>query len=159
MIWSRSINESGRILIEPPVIDLVRGFCQNQLSRPESGGILLGYRRGSHLHIVAATIPQPDDKRLRYHFFRCDPNHQKAAYRQWERSGNTMDYVGEWHTHPEAKPTPSSLDMSEWKKICSARKESMVFIIVGLAGVFWVGEGQGKSIFQSTETNELNGSS
>lgn len=151
MIWHNSIDSRGDILIEPSVLELVRGYCQHQVSMPESGGILLGYRRGNHLHIVTATSPQPDDQRMRFHFFRCDPNHQKAAIGQWNKSGNTMDYIGEWHTHPEPDPTPSSLDMSEWIKICSARKTSMVFLIVGWAGDFWLGVGHGQSIVQATK--------
>lgn len=153
MMWHSSIDDRCNILIEPQVIDLVRGYCQHQTSKPESGGILLGYRRGDHLHIVAATTPQPDDQRMRFRFFRRDLNHQKVALHQWELSGNTMDYVGEWHTHPESEPTPSSLDMSEWKKICCARQASMVFLIAGWTGSFWLGVGLGKCISQATEVS------
>lgn len=151
MIWQNSIDDRGKILIEPRVIELVLGYCQHKITKTESGGILLGYRRGHHLHIVAATTPQPDDQRMRFRFFRRDPNHQMVALRQWRMSGNTMDYIGEWHTHPEPEPTPSSLDMSEWKKICRARKTCMVFLIVGWNGAFWLGVGQGQNIAQTID--------
>jgi integrative and conjugative element protein (TIGR02256 family) len=62
-----------------------------------------------------------------------------------------MDYLGEWHTHPEEKPIPSFLDISEWRKICSARKERMIFVIVGWTGNLWLGEGQGNNIIQTTQ--------
>lgn len=153
MMWNNSTDERGKILIEPSVVELVRGYRQHQSNLPESGGILLGYRRGIHLHIVSATTPQPDDQRLRYHFFRCDQHHQKVASSQWNISGNTMDYIGEWHTHPEPDPTPSRLDMSEWKKICNARRKSMVFLIVGWDGVFWLGVGEGQHIAQVVEVS------
>lgn len=149
MIWQSPINAGGKILIEPPVIALVRSYCQHQTDRPESGGILLGYRRGSHLHIVAATTPQHDDQRMRFRFFRRDLNHQKIAIRQWNLSGNTMDYVGEWHTHPEQDPTPSALDLSEWRKICSARQTQMVFLITGWTGTLWLGIDEGGHIVQA----------
>lgn len=151
MIWQSPIVDLGKILIEPPVIDLVRSCRQHETCRPESGGILLGYRRGDHLHIVSATTPQPDDQRLRFRFFRRDRYHQKIAVRQWELSGNTMDYVGEWHTHPESSPMPSSLDMSEWTKICRSRQASMIFLIVGWNGDFWLGVGHGQRIAQAGE--------
>lgn len=149
MMWYSSIDDRGKILIEPHVLELIHGYCQHETSRPESGGILLGYRRGNHLHIVAATTPQPDDQRMRFRFFRRDINHHKVAVRQWELSGKTLDYVGEWHTHPEPEPIPSSLDMSEWKKICRARQMSMVFLIAGWTGVIWLGMGQGKRIIKA----------
>lgn len=151
IIWYSSIDDRGKILMEPQVINLIRGHCQHQTGRLESGGILLGYRRGDHLHIVAATTPQPDDQCMKFRFFRRDLNHQKVAIRQWDLSGNTMDYLGEWHTHPELEPTPSSLDMSEWQKICCARKTSMVFLIVGWIGTFWLGVGRGQHIAQAIE--------
>jgi len=153
MMWHNSTETNGNILIEPSVVELVRGYCQHQSNMPESGGILLGYRRGTHLHVVSATTPQRDDQRKRFHFSRCDQYHQNVAISQWNMSGNTMDYIGEWHTHPEPKPTPSSLDMSEWKKICCARKSSMVFLIVGWTGVFWLGVGRGQHIAQVSEVS------
>lgn len=151
MMWHNPINDRGSILIEPQVVDLVSSYCQHQTGSLESGGILLGYRRGDHLHIVEATTPQPDDKRMRFRFFRRDYNHQKVAIRQWELSGNTMDYVGEWHTHPETEPTPSSLDMTEWTKICCVRQASMVFLIAGWTDTFWLGIGRGMHIEQAIE--------
>lgn len=153
MIWHNSIDNGGYILIEPAVLKLVRDYCQHQVSIPESGGILLGYRRGDHLHIVAATTPQPDDQRMRFRFFRRDPNHQKAAIRHWGKSGNTIDYIGEWHTHPEPNPTPSSLDISEWIKICCARKTIMVFLIAGWTGDLWLGVGRDQNILQAPEAS------
>lgn len=155
-MWHNSIDGGGKILIEPHVIELIRGYCQHEASRPESGGILLGYRRGNHLHIAEATTPQPNDQRMRFQFFRRDINHQKAAIRRWELSGNLMDYVGEWHTHPEAEPTPSSLDMKEWKKICCAQQTGMVFLIAGWTGALWLGVGQGKLIVQAKSLKMLN---
>lgn len=148
MMWQNSIDGRGKILIENPVIEFVRGYCQNQAEKTESGGILLGYRRGNHLHIVAATAPQPEDQRRRFRFFRSAPHHQKVALHQWKLSGKTMDYLGEWHTHPEPVPAPSSLDISEWKKICRSRKTCMVFLIVGWAGAIWLGVGRGHLIEQ-----------
>lgn len=153
MIWHNSIDNDGYILIESSVLKLVREYCQHQVNIPESGGILLGYRRGGHLHIVTATTPQPDDQRMRFSFFRRDQNHRKAAIRHWNNSGNTMDYIGEWHTHPEPDPSPSSLDISEWTRICSARKTSMIFLIVGWTGNFWLGVGSDQNIMQATEAS------
>lgn len=153
MMWHNPIDNRGDILIETSVIELVRNYCQYQASMPESGGILLGYRRGKHLHIVAATTPQPGDQRMRFRFSRRDQYHQKVAMRQWDMSDKRMDYIGEWHTHPETEPTPSSLDMSEWEKICCARKISMVFLIVGWTGAFWLGVGRRQHITKATEVS------
>lgn len=50
-----------------------------------------------------------------------------------------MDYVGEWHTHPECNPTPSTIDMRGWTQASSTRKAPMLFVIVGTKNSFWIG--------------------
>jgi integrative and conjugative element protein (TIGR02256 family) len=59
---------------------------------------------------------------------------------EWEKSQETMDYLGEWHTHPENNPRPSALDLREWRQISKRRGEPMMFIIVGIME-WWVGIG------------------
>ncbi|WP_157275116.1 Mov34/MPN/PAD-1 family protein [Dechloromonas agitata] len=141
MIWPNPFETDGKVLIEGAVIDLVLDYQQRGSSTPEAGGIFLGYRRGIHLHIVQATTPQPRDRRMRYRFDRYDQFHQAIASKQWEESDGTVDYVGEWHTHPEVNPSPSSLDISEWGKIHRTRQFPMIFLIVGLAESLWIGLG------------------
>lgn len=153
MIWNNPVNDRGMILIESDVINFIRHHSQDQIDRPEAGGILLGYRRGDHLHVVTATSPQPGDQQGRFHFNRCAPTHHALAVRQWKLSGRTMDYLGEWHTHPIHDPTPSALDMTEWKKICGGRNDSMLFLIVGTANTCWLGVGIKKRVIRATEAN------
>lgn len=50
-----------------------------------------------------------------------------------------MDYLGEWHTHPEINPSPSGMDISEWTKITSRQPRPMVFMILGISGEIWLG--------------------
>ena len=55
-----------------------------------------------------------------------------------------MDYLGEWHTHPERAPIPSAIDRNEWKVIAAARTTPMLFLILGTMGLPWLGVGLGK---------------
>jgi integrative and conjugative element protein (TIGR02256 family) len=64
---------------------------------------------------------------------------------KWRISDETMDYIGEWHTHPESNPQPSTLDLDEWRKICARRQDPMVFLIQGTVR-HWLGVGQGRAI-------------
>lgn len=154
MIWNNPVNVRGQILIENDVISLIQGHSQQLIDRPEAGGILLGYRRKDHLHVVTATSPQPGDQQGRFHFHRRDPAHQKVALRQWELSDSMVDYLGEWHTHPVSHPTPSGLDLSEWKKICTRKNVNMVFLIVGTANSYWLGVGMNKRLLRATEADQ-----
>jgi integrative and conjugative element protein (TIGR02256 family) len=39
--------------------------------------------------------------------------------------------VGEWHSHPEESPSPSSIDIRSWKEITRDRAAPMAFMIIG----------------------------
>ncbi|RQH00136.1 Mov34/MPN/PAD-1 family protein [Paraburkholderia dinghuensis] len=146
LILRHPFCEDARILIEPVVLTTLARFRQTSFSAPESGGILMGYRRGGHLHVTKMTTPQAGDTQHRYGFLRQAPCHQKIALEQWKAQRETMDYVGEWHTHPEPSPTPSSIDTSAWRKICAMKREPMVFVIAGTHNLLWVGVGHGGAL-------------
>lgn len=133
------------VLIEDSVIELINSHRQLKPRAKEAGGILLGYRRGVHMHIAAATVPGPRDRRSRVTFWRRDPSHQERALEEWRRSSSTMDYLGEWHTHPEVRPSPSGVDYSEWRAICGKREEMMAFMILGTDQI-WFGIGHYQEI-------------
>ena len=137
----RRPDDDGFVLIEVSVLRVLAGHRQGHQSAPESGGILLGYRRGLHLHVTDATVPLDSDQASRTGFFRSAAPHQQAALMRWRESGGTMDYVGEWHTHPEHSPSPSMIDSHGWQRICSTRKAPMLFVITGIQDRLWVGLG------------------
>ena len=124
-------HSDALLLIEPQILLRLMTFRQIDPSAPEAGGILLGYRRGHHIHVSDLTVPTKRDVQRRFTFFRHATDHQRVATRRWTQSGETMDYVGEWHTHPEDDPSPSSVDLQHWREIASAASRPMVFLIVG----------------------------
>ena len=135
----RRPDDDGFVLIEERVLQVFTQHRQLHQSTPESGGILLGYRRGSHLHVTEATVPLLSDHASRTHFFRSAAPHQEAALVRWRESGGTIDYLGEWHTHPEHSPSPSTIDTDGWQRICSSRKTPMLFVITGTQDRLWIG--------------------
>jgi integrative and conjugative element protein (TIGR02256 family) len=145
-------NNSG-LLIEVAVLSQLGAFRQTRAHATEAGGILLGYRRDAHLHVVMATPPGPSDTRGRIRFRRDDESHARIALAEWSNSGEMIDYLGEWHTHPESDPLPSTLDLEEWRKICSRRKDPMVFLIQGTLSQ-WVGIGLGHAIKVSSDATD-----
>lgn len=133
------------LLIEPHVLERLTAFKQLEISAPEAGGILMGYRRGPHTHVTEATVPTTRDVQRRFGFFRHATHHQRVALRRWKESGETLDYVGEWHTHPEDDPSPSSIDLTHWRDIAQASSRPMVFLIVGRSSN-WCGVGLRSSL-------------
>lgn len=142
----------GLVLVEAAALATIDRYRQTDPLRPEAGGILLGHRRGSHLHVLEATPPLPGDHGLRHRFNRSAMPHQAIALARWHGSGGTIDYLGEWHTHPEAHPHPSGIDLAAWLDIHTARHEPMLFVIAGDTENDWYGIGWGTRLKQFAPT-------
>ncbi len=113
------------------VIEKLKTFIQISPSSAEAGGLLIGYKRGMHFEITDITYPYKGDIRNRFFFERKDKKHiNKLKYLQKFSSGK-KGFLGEWHTHPEKNPSPSSLDLTEWKKTVSYNDDILLFLIVG----------------------------
>jgi integrative and conjugative element protein (TIGR02256 family) len=78
-------------------------------SEPEAGGLLFAEFDFPLIRIVEASRPHAADKRWRTLFI---PNRilQRRLIKKTFKKG--WHFVGEWHTHPEPKPTPSRLDLN-----------------------------------------------
>ena len=134
----RNQRNDGFVIVVSSVWNQFLRHRQTLANDSEAGGILLGARRGRHIEITFATTPKREDKRTRTDFHRISPFHQRFARRAWQRFDRKLDYVGEWHTHPVQNPSPSSIDVAEWAKILRTRKTELVFIIIGISGI-WAG--------------------
>lgn len=137
LVFRNPLND-GFIIINASVMRQMDKHRQIRGHHREAGGILMGRRRGRHLEVTIATTPKRDDKRTRLGFERISLFHQKFAIRAWQRFERTLDYVGEWHTHPENTPRPSGIDRTEWAKLLRANKRELLFVIVGISDI-WVG--------------------
>src|SRR5690606_8785733 len=71
-------------------------------------------------------------------FHRAATGHRAVALQRWRKSGRVMDWVGEWHSHPERFPSPSSIDLRNWQQFTKSRGDQMAFLIVGYEEL-WLG--------------------
>ncbi|SEU27948.1 Mov34/MPN/PAD-1 family protein [Stigmatella erecta] len=93
-------------------------FRQTGAHSTEAGGVLLGRHILGCRDIVVdeVTIPMRGDKRMRFAFHRSQASHQQVIDSRWKGSQGTCHYLGEWHTHPEAVPIPSWIDLQDWRR-------------------------------------------
>jgi len=137
--------DGWRVKIDGPVVIRLRSFAQTGRDDLEAGGILLGREIiGSGDYVVdGLTEPMSDDRRRRRSFFRTIRLHQQKVSKVWHDSGGTRNYLGEWHTHPESCPSPSSIDLQDWRlriRQPGLQTRFVVFLIVGTKEmVAWVG--------------------
>jgi integrative and conjugative element protein (TIGR02256 family) len=116
------------VIVWGVVVTLCSGFRNDRF---EAGGILIGNRRGSHFEVVDATPPLSGDTRGYARFVRRDAQHNLLLAKRWEKSGRSLTYLGDWHTHPEDHPTPSPTDLREWSTLWNTLQVPLVFLIFG----------------------------
>jgi integrative and conjugative element protein (TIGR02256 family) len=105
-----------RVLLEVEVLKSLKKYRQVHANATEAGGVLIGEYRGGDLRILAGTEPGGSDKRSRFGFKRRSLHHGVKSRLAWVTSGGRQNYIGDWHTHPEANPKPSGLDIREWRR-------------------------------------------
>lgn len=115
-------------------------FRQEAADSREAGGVLLGRHILGCRDIIIdeVTSPAPADRRRRLSFHRSHAYHQQVIDNRWRTSRGTCQYLGEWHTHPEASPTPSPVDFSDWRRRLQVDQfagDALLFIIVGTVGL------------------------
>jgi integrative and conjugative element protein (TIGR02256 family) len=138
------------VTLTDQVTEQIQRFTRPPEADLEAGGILLGSYRGPHVEILQCTTPMRKDARTRFGFVRRDPGHQRAADTAWRASGRTVNFVGEWHTHPEDRPRPSNVDRNTWTEQMRKRQhDALVFLIAGRVG-FYCDLGQNNRLMTMT---------
>lgn len=88
---------------------------QYKLEQTEACGVIIGERRGEHFMVTGITPPMTTDLRSRFSCKRNISGHQDILDRLHLQSNGKIQYLGEWHSHPEKNAFPSSIDRKEWK--------------------------------------------
>jgi integrative and conjugative element protein (TIGR02256 family) len=137
-LWEK-LNE-GIVLTDSPyscivfsskVLKKLQVIVDKKIDICESGGLLLGFVRENHFDVRMITVPYKHDHASHYSFIRCDKKHLNIYQAIRLKINRDLTYIGEWHTHPEDNPRPSSIDLNEWKLIKSTRSYPVVFMILG----------------------------
>jgi len=105
--------EDGTILhIEDVALAKLFKYIQCFHEAKESGGILIGKKVNGREEYYLCDISEPSvmDRRSRFSFVRNKVSAQRIINKKWRESNGIENYMGEWHTHPENKPTPSTTD-------------------------------------------------
>ena len=126
------IGTSGQsIVLATNVLRHFSKHAQTKWWRSEAGGQLFARFQGKIIRIEEATGPRRGDRRSRtaYH---PDKRAEKEEIAEQHRVG--LHYVGDWHTHPEAKPTPSPTDLdsiAECVRSSTHNLNGFILIVVG----------------------------
>lgn len=126
------LGASGqRLIVETPVVEHLEAHRQLTPRHREAGGQLFATFSDDSIIIKEATGPRRSDHRTRTSY---RPDRKAEQQEILERHRRGLHYVGDWHTHPSPRPSPSYLD---YRSIQASVRESahqlhgFVLIVVG----------------------------
>lgn len=137
------VDENTIFTISDLVIEKINKYRQLN-GMYEAGGILLGKVKIDYSEYIIDDISEPclQDKRYRYGFIRNKDKAQKIINAAFDKSNGVIQYLGEWHTHPECNPTPSIVDrnlINNCSKEIENVSEIIFMIILGYDGSMYIG--------------------
>lgn len=141
-LWLCNLKDNLNYFIKFDIstINELEKWRQIDSSSSEGCGILIGEYREVSIYIKYVTTPQKNDQRSRARFFRRDKTHQGILNRLHYENSGYINYAGEWHSHPEHNPIPSSIDINAWKKLKLFSEEyPKLFLILGDQDKDWLG--------------------
>jgi len=97
----------------------------------EAGGQIFGTVTAEVVRVLEAHGPRRTDERTRFSF-RSDPVSAQQEIDHCAQRG--LVYLGEWHTHPEPRPTASSTDLDAFARLLarsSLRLNVLLLLIQG----------------------------
>lgn len=148
----------GYLILPVKLLETLHKYKQLNKSDTEAAGVLIGLWRQSqdngrptgplNAELIDCSEPQPDDKRTRTGVIRQAIHHIMKPLLAWKNTKGIQTYMGEWHTHPETIPRPSSEDFRQWSK--NLRNRQCILIIIGQEED-WVAWWDGKSAKHLTD--------
>ena len=139
------------------VIEEICKWIQDDDTKPESGGYIVGYQHEytGNITLEKASPPFDADKKSRIHFAIKDKRHRTFLKKA---SRKKSYYMGVWHTHPQTDPYPSSIDWTDWKETLRLDKTGCQFVFFIIAGTenwkLWIGNCLSGDITEGIECNK-----
>lgn len=124
----------GSLEFSPQVLAHFEAHGQRKLFAREAGGQLFAsFEDPNVMKVLDITGPRPTDKRSMYSY-KPDRIAERAEIK--ERFARGLHFVGDWHTHRQRTPTPSSTDehsIRELVRFSSHDLAGFVLVVVGQA--------------------------
>lgn len=128
------LGDSGEmVILTDAVLEHLQRHQQLRKRDTEAGGQLFGRIQDKTITIEEATGPRRSDIRSRYSYI---PD-RKAEQREInDRFPSGLHFIGDWHTHPEPIPHPSSTDLDNMRECVRKSRRAVsgfLLVIVGTA--------------------------
>jgi integrative and conjugative element protein (TIGR02256 family) len=129
---SFKIGDSGqRLILAPSVLNHIAKHQQADGSSSEAGGQLFARFGDGIVRVERATGPRVADRRSRYGYI-PDRRMEQLEIDTMHRQG--LHFIGDWHTHPERTPRPSTSDVRSIRQAFEQSKHHLNGFILLIAG-------------------------
>jgi integrative and conjugative element protein (TIGR02256 family) len=119
------------VTFESPTWSKIQNRVQLLPWTPESGGQMFGKIDGWNIVVSEVTGPRRKDVRSRTSFvFDVESANAEIA----DRFARGSHYLGDWHTHPESSPQPSSQDKQNAARMFKTAGSRPFFLMVIAGG-------------------------
>lgn len=123
----------GLIVVGAAALQALRGYRQRPRAA-ERGGVLAGYRSGRHWVITHVSPPSARSLGGLFWVRRDRRDAQRFINRVFAETNGAVNYLGEWHTHPEARPTPSACDRKMLCDLLASSRLEIDFLLGAIVG-------------------------
>ena len=139
---SNDVFHDYRVLVSLAARRAIEGEIKSNArtgsSTDETGGLLLGEIDDAlqTISIDVATGPPLDSIKSPDHFLCGVEGTEEQCKFYAEKSGNSTNFVGVWHTHPVSMPEPSTVDLEAMAQLLHCQEKTprhVVMLIIGFA--------------------------
>ncbi len=118
------------VIYEKSVLDVFASEIVN-FGNLETGGVLLGWFEEGKICVSKAT-GAGSNATHEHIYFRADKDYiDMIIDMEHANSNGKVNYIGEWHTHPQVNPQPSSVDLNSLDEIVESSGEPNLLLIIG----------------------------
>ena len=124
----------GTIVVRAAALQALRSYRQRPRAA-ERGGVLAGYRARGRRWVITHVSP-PSARSLAGLFWvrRDRKDAQRFINRVFAETDGVVNYLGEWHTHPESRPTPSACDRKMLSDLLANSRLEIDFLLGAIVG-------------------------
>lgn len=131
MIEFRLPCSEQRLVLSDAVIRHFDKYRQRDANDTEAGGQLFARIEGATILVTSATGPRQQDFRTRFGF-RPNRRLERKEITMMFRKG--LHYIGDWHTHPEDHPVPSSEDVASMVETFGRSRHQLAGFVMMIVG-------------------------
>lgn len=148
----KSERSDARIIFAPAVLQHFDLHRQQGKQKTEVGGQLFAALSAMEMSVQRATGPGTLDKRG-WSWFIPNRQSQNAEIKRLFRE--RLHFVGDWHTHPERVPSPSSIDLQSMAECFAQSRHQLTSFVMVIVGRAPFPDGLFVSLHRATEWEQL----